>query len=74
MMNEKTITTAMQSSNTEPLLTAYQRYTGDNTVTADSLFDFLSTPTPEREEFLSVCCTCTYSSTENIVTPTYTAL
>lgn len=74
MMNDRTLTAAPQASNTQALLDAYRQYTGDNTVTANSLFDFFSTPTPEREEFLLTCCTCTYSSTANIVIPTYTAL
>lgn len=73
-MNEKTVTAAPQSSNTEALLDAYRQYTGDNTLAIDSLFDFVSTPTPQREEFLAAHCTCSYLSINNIVIPTYTAL
>lgn len=74
MMNAQTLTAAPQSSNTEALLDAFRQYTGNTSENTDSLFTFLTTPTPEREEFLVTCCTCTYSSTDNIVTPTYTAL
>lgn len=73
-MNDKTITAAIQLSNTKTLLNAYRQYTGDSTYTSDNLFDFITTPTPEREEFIATYCTCTYSSTDNIIAPTYTAL
>lgn len=74
MMNDRTITAAIQSSNTEALLDAYRRYTGNNANTSDELFDFLITPTAQREEFLTASCACIYSSTDNIFTPIYEAL
>lgn len=74
MTNYRTITAAIQSSNTEALLDAYRRYTGNDAFTSDELFDFLITPTPQREEFLTANCACIYSSTDNIFTPTYEAL
>ena len=64
----------MQVSNTNTLLTAYRQYTGKAILTADDLFAFVTTPTPERDEFLATYCTCTYSSTDNIVITNYTPL
>nr|DAD67474.1 MAG TPA: hypothetical protein [Siphoviridae sp. cttdo1] len=73
MINSKNIT-AMQVSNTDVLLTAYRRYSGNNIAITDDLFAFITTPTPERDVFLITYCNCTISVSENIVLSTYTPL
>lgn len=64
----------MQISNADALLNAYRRYSENSTATADDLFAFITTPTPERDVFLINYCTCTISVSENIVLSTYTPL
>lgn len=73
MISNRNIT-AMQVSNTDTLLTTYRQFSGNNIATADDLFRFLTTPTPEREVFLVNCCTCAVTVNENIVLSTYTPL
>lgn len=70
----RTITATPEFGDTESILSLYRNFMNDITLTGHDLFAFLTTPTPEREEFFAVHCTCTYSSTDNIVTPTFTAL
>lgn len=74
-MNEsRTITATIEVNNVTAMFTTYQRYLGNNQATYDDLFHFLSSPTPEREEFLALHCSCSYSSTGNIVSPKYKSL
>lgn len=73
-MNNKTITAAFQISNSDELLNAYRKFCGNNAVVSDDLFAFLTTPAPEREEFLTLNCTCDYSSSDTIIISTYALL
>lgn len=66
-----TITTAVESNDIEKMLIAYKKYSGDESLTSDDLFDFLTHPTGEREAFLQDYCTCAYQAQGNIVSPNY---
>ena len=72
-MNDRTITTALTATDTRPLLASYRLYRGDSTLTENDLYLFLTTPTPEREEYLVNHCTCSHTIINNIVSPIYTA-
>lgn len=72
-MND-TITAAIEIKDVAPVFTAYQKFTGNSQATYDDLFNFLTTPTSEREEFLVKHCSCNYSSNGNIVSTKYKAL
>lgn len=74
MNNDQTITAAIEVNNVTTMFTAYQKFTGNNQVTYDDLFSFLTTPTPEREEFLAKYCSYNYSSAGNIVLTKYKTL
>lgn len=72
-MND-TITAAIEINSVAPVFTAYQKFTGNSQATYNDLFNFLTTPTSEREEFLVKHCSCNYSSNGNIVLTKYKVL
>ena len=73
-MNMIRTITAIQAIRTDDLLLSYRQFTGKSIVTADELFVFLITPTPERTSFLSTKCAHTLSVSDNLVLSTYSAL
>lgn len=68
---QETITSAIQSDDIEKLLNAYQNYTGNASATSDDLFEFLTFPSGEREEFLMISCVCHLQVQGQIVLPNY---
>lgn len=74
MNDDRTITAAIEVNNVTPLFAIYKRFINDEQATYDDLFSFLTTPSPEREEFLSEHCLCYYTSSNNIVLTKYKAL
>ena len=54
MNDDKTITAAIETSNVTALLAAYRKFTSSSGATTDEFFRFITTPTPEREEFLAL--------------------
>lgn len=71
MNTSETITAAMQSNDIEKMLIAYQEYSGNTSTTSDDLFDFLSHPSAEREDFLNKFCVCDYEVYGQIISPNY---
>ena len=71
MNAQETITTALQSDDIDKMLISYQNYTGNQSVTLDDLFEFLTFPSVNREEFLQTFCTCNYQVKNQIVSPNY---
>lgn len=74
MNTEKTIVTAPQTSNALLLLPIYRNYVGKQDASISDLFSFLTNPTPQREEFISVYTTCNITVSGNIVQPNYNAI
>ena len=72
MNTQETITTAIQSNDIENMLPAYQRYTGKESMTFDDLFNFLTFPSADREEFLLTYCSCQYQPSGQILSLNYT--
>ena len=73
MNTQETTTTAIQSNDIEKILIPFQKYTGNESATFDDLFNFLTFPSGEREEFLQNHCTCNYLVQDSIVSPNYLA-
>lgn len=73
-MNMTRTLTAIQVIRTDELLSSYRQFSGKQIATADELFAFLITPTPERNSFLSTNCAHTLSVSDNVVLSTYSAL
>ena len=71
MNTSETITATIQSNDVEKLISAYQEYMKNASITFDDLFLFLSHPTADREEFLYDYCTCNYLVQEQIISPNY---
>ncbi|MGR4859531.1 hypothetical protein ABLT32_10865 [Bacteroides pyogenes] len=71
MITQSTVTSAPQASRTQKMLPGYRRYSGNESASVSDLFEFLSFPSPEREEFLSDFCACSYRALGNIVSPNY---
>lgn len=71
MNNQVTITTTIESSDIEKMFAAYKIFLGDESLTNDDFFNFLTLPTAEREVFLQDFCTCDYEVKGNIVSTNY---
>ena len=74
MNDDKTITAAIETSNVTALLAAYRKFTSSSGATTDEFFRFITTPTPEREEFLALYCSSTSSVSGPIIQTNYNAL
>ncbi|UVV77412.1 hypothetical protein NXW84_06590 [Bacteroides fragilis] len=74
MNDDKTITAAIETSNVTALLAAYRKFTSSSRATTDEFFRFITTPTPEREEFLALYCSSTSSVSGTIIQTNYNAL
>jgi hypothetical protein len=74
MNNERTISTVEVDSTDAQLLTGYRQYIGNSSATADDLYRFLTTPSPDRDVFYSVYCAPSISTVDNIVLSTYAPL
>ena len=71
MNAQETITTALQSKDIDKMLISYQNHTGNQSATLEDLFEFLTFPSSDREEFLQTFCTCNYQVQNQIVSLNY---
>jgi hypothetical protein len=66
-MEEKNITAAIQANEVSALLEKYKEYRGDDTLTSEDFYSFITTPTTERDVFIAQYCNTEHGINENVL-------
>lgn len=73
-MKPNTISPTVKSPGMATILNAYKEFSGNKQATSEELFLFLTSPSAERDLFLSVSCSCTTALQGDIIYPVYSPL
>lgn len=73
-MKPNEISPAVQSPSMAAILNAYKKHSGNGKITSDELFSLLTSPSAERDLFLSMSFSCTIVVQEDIIYSVFTPL